>query len=279
MGSVRGSRSPRSRCACWSLDTSRARRVQARRLQPVARATWPGCSRSCAGAPSKDIRSTSDKGRHHETSTDTSRRIHCRDVLATHHNDGPGESRVGRAVESQERQHARQRRLPGESPHRALSHHRRGDHAGRRGNPRGRDLVPGVQKRPETISWPSRMLITRGTALLSTLSRFCSVNAKPLSPQPIGTEFWFIAWAQLPGAAPPTATTRLFAFDGERFRTLWTTDPFVTPYIDQAVEVTQDGRFTLRRMPDFKGMTVINEQYAVTADGPQKVTEWETERR
>jgi hypothetical protein len=106
------------------------------------------------------------------------------------------------------------------------------------------------------------------------------VNAKPLSSQPIGTEFWFMAWAQLPSASsPPIVTTRLFGFHGERFRTLWTTDPFNTPYIDQAVEITRDGGFTLRTMPNSRAFTIINKRYAVTADGPQKVTEWETQER
>jgi hypothetical protein len=119
----------------------------------------------------------------------------------------------------------------------------------------------------------------RDGAPYDSVEILASVNAMALSYQPIATEFWFAGWAVLPGAAPPTVTARLFGFDGERFRILWATAPFVTPNVDQAIDVTQDGRFTVRRMPDFKGMTVINEQYAVTADGTQKVTEWETERR
>jgi hypothetical protein len=119
----------------------------------------------------------------------------------------------------------------------------------------------------------------RDGAPYDSVEILASVNAMALSYQPIATEFWFAGWAVLPGAAPPTVTARLFGFDGERFRILWATAPFVTPNVDQAIDVTQDGRFTVRRMPDFKGMTVINEQYAVTADGPQKVTEWKTERR
>jgi hypothetical protein len=79
--------------------------------------------------------------------------------------------------------------------------------------------------------------------------------------------------------SPPTVTTRLFGFDGEKFRTVWTTDHFFSPYIDRAVQLTPDGGFTLSTMPDFKRNIVLNEQYAVTADGPRKVAEWETEVR
>ena len=96
-----------------------------------------------------------------------------------------------------------------------------------------------------------------------------SVNAKRLSPQPIGTEFWFMAWAQLPGAAPPTATTRLFGFDGERFRILWTSKS-VRHAIYRPSRGSHPGwPIHAEKNARFKGMTVINEQYAVTADAPE----------
>lgn len=106
-----------------------------------------------------------------------------------------------------------------------------------------------------------------------------NLNAEALSSQPVASEFWFIAWAQGAPMSPPTVTTYLFGFDGEMFRTLWTTDPFITPYVNQAIQVTPGGGFTLCRTPDFKAWTVINEQYAVTVDGPQKVNETETDVR
>ena len=108
----------------------------------------------------------------------------------------------------------------------------------------------------------------------------CCLRAKALSSQPVASELWFIAWAQHPSAtSPPIVTARLFGFDGEMFRIRWTTDPFFSMYTDKAVQVTANGGFTLRTMPDPREVTVINKQYAVTADGPQKVTEWETQER
>jgi len=79
--------------------------------------------------------------------------------------------------------------------------------------------------------------------------------------------------------SPPTVTTRLFGFDGEKFRTVWTTDHFFSPYIDRAVQLTPDGGFTLRTMPDPKGNVVMNERYAVTADGQRFVIHSTEERR
>jgi hypothetical protein len=105
------------------------------------------------------------------------------------------------------------------------------------------------------------------------------LHAEALRKSPVGGEFWLAAWARASWMSPPTVTMRLFGFDGEKFRTVWTTDPFFTPYVNRAVQVTPDGGFALRRMPDFREATVINKQYAVTADGPQKVTEWQTQER
>jgi hypothetical protein len=55
-------------------------------------------------------------------------------------------------------------------------------------------------------------------------------------------------------------------------------DDFITPNVNRAVQITPDGGFTCV-MPDPRGGPVINKHYAVTADGPQKVTEWQTEER
>jgi hypothetical protein len=105
------------------------------------------------------------------------------------------------------------------------------------------------------------------------------LEATALPRSPIASEFWFIAWAQVPSLAPPTVTVRLFAFDGDRFRAVWTTEDFTTPYVNRAVQVTQDGGFTLSRMPDPHGNRVLIAQYTLTADGPQKVSEEEGELR
>jgi hypothetical protein len=107
-----------------------------------------------------------------------------------------------------------------------------------------------------------------------------TLNAKPLSVQPVGSQFWFMTWAQLASASsPPIVTAHLMGFDGERFRRLWTKDNFNSPYVNQAVQVAPDGGFTLRRMPNFREVRIINERYVVTADGPQKVAETESEFR
>jgi hypothetical protein len=103
------------------------------------------------------------------------------------------------------------------------------------------------------------------------------LRVKALTLQPIGNEFWFIAWAEVPPRSPYTVTMRLFGFDGEKFRTIWTTDDFMTPNVNRAIQITADGGFILRTTP-YRGPDV-NKQYAVTADGPQKVTEWETQER
>ena len=106
-----------------------------------------------------------------------------------------------------------------------------------------------------------------------------NLSVKALPTAPVASQFWFIASAVVPPRMPPTVTMRLFAFDGERFRTVWTRQDFIAPDDRSAMQFTQDGGFTLSRMPDPHGDKVVIEQYVVTADGPQKVTEWETERR
>jgi hypothetical protein len=45
------------------------------------------------------------------------------------------------------------------------------------------------------------------------------------------------------------------------------------------VQIIPDGGFTLGRRPDPHGDKVVIEQYFVTGDGPQKVTDRETDVR
>jgi hypothetical protein len=106
-----------------------------------------------------------------------------------------------------------------------------------------------------------------------------SVNARPVTSQPVGNEFWFLAWACVPPRSPYTVIARLYGFDGVQFRTVWTVDEFITRNVFRAIQVTPDGGFVLQRMPDFRGGKVITDHYAVSADGPQKVAETETEPR
>jgi hypothetical protein len=104
-----------------------------------------------------------------------------------------------------------------------------------------------------------------------------SLEARTLPRSPFASEFWFIAWAEIPPLSPPKMTVRLFAFDGENFRTVWTTDDFTAPDFTLAVPITQDSGFSMSRMPDPRGNRVLVAQYALTADG--RVSENETEHR
>jgi hypothetical protein len=109
------------------------------------------------------------------------------------------------------------------------------------------------------------------------------LQIKPLPPRPVGSEFWFLAWADASSFAPPVVMMQLFAFDGNHFRAVWAPKDFQAE--DQTtVELTFDG-FTIRKLFDPTGQAagsptiVIHEQYAVTVDGPQKIGEWEEPAR
>lgn len=109
------------------------------------------------------------------------------------------------------------------------------------------------------------------------------LQIKPLLPRPVGSEFWFLAWADASSFAPPVVMMRLFAFDGDHFRIVWAPNDFQTD--DQtAVELTFDG-FTIRKLFDpavqaaGSPTVVIHERYALTVDGPEKIGEWEGSRR
>jgi hypothetical protein len=106
------------------------------------------------------------------------------------------------------------------------------------------------------------------------------LNAKAVPAPPISNQFWFVTWAVASHFAPPVVAVRLYAFDGERFRTIWTPKDFVSES-STAVTLTADG-LTVRKLIDSTGGTpgsptvVVRERYALTADGPQKVLESET---
>ena len=104
-------------------------------------------------------------------------------------------------------------------------------------------------------------------------------------PAPTPDEFWFAAWAQVIEQSPPTAAMRVYAFDGKVFRTIWAAKDFLTESdLGKAVELTTGG-FVLTKLFDPTGNhphspgIVIHEQYALTPDGPLKVTEWRTDRQ
>ena len=103
------------------------------------------------------------------------------------------------------------------------------------------------------------------------------LNAEALKSPPVDGEFWLIAWADLPPLSPYKIITRLYAFDGKNFRTVWSPAIFISNGIDDAVQVTPDGRgFVVNEMPNWQSQTVNHEQYVLSPDGPQKANEWET---
>ena len=126
---------------------------------------------------------------------------------------------------------------------------------------------PDVSGRNELDAWPT--------------SAFLQIKALPT--RMVGSEFWFLAWAEVSSFVPPVVMMQLFAFDGDHFRTVWAPKDFLTE-TDTAVELTFDG-FTMRKLFDPTGQAagsptvVIHEQYALTVDGPQKIGEWEEQRR
>jgi len=110
-------------------------------------------------------------------------------------------------------------------------------------------------------------------------SALAGLNAEILKGAPVEGEFWFIAWADVPPLAPFKIATRIYAFDGKSFRTVWEPENFIASSIRDAVQATPDGRgFVVNEMPNFQSQTINHEQYYLTADGPQKVGEWTSER-
>jgi len=107
---------------------------------------------------------------------------------------------------------------------------------------------------------------------------------KPLTSAPIAGEFWFMALAEVPPQAPPTVAMRLYAFDGEKFRTVWMPKDIRSVGPDKAIECT-DGGFIVSSLLDPTGgaalspTVVVHEQYAVSPDGPHKIAEWRTNRQ
>jgi hypothetical protein len=110
-------------------------------------------------------------------------------------------------------------------------------------------------------------------------SALYGLNAETLKVPPIAGEFWFLAWADVPPLVPPKIAAQLYAFDGKSFRTVWEPDVFISSSVENAVQLTPDGLdFVVNRLPDFRSQTIVHEQYYLTADGPQKVREWTSER-
>jgi hypothetical protein len=65
--------------------------------------------------------------------------------------------------------------------------------------------------------------------------------AKPLPSAPAVGKFWFMAMADVPQRAPYAVALRLFAFDGEEFRTVWALEDIMAQYVHSAVQLTTGG--------------------------------------
>jgi hypothetical protein len=107
------------------------------------------------------------------------------------------------------------------------------------------------------------------------------LQVKSLLTRPVRSEFWFLEWGIVSSAVPPIVMMRLVAFDGDHFRIVWAPKNFEA---ESPVTLTVDG-FTTHKLFDPIGgaagspTVVINERYALTVDGPQKIGEWKEPRR
>ncbi len=100
------------------------------------------------------------------------------------------------------------------------------------------------------------------------------LNAEALKSPPVDGEFWFIAWADVPPLSPYKIVTRLYAFDGKNFRTLWSPAIFISSGIDDAVQVTPDGRgFVVNEMLNWQSEIIVHQRYYLTLDGPQQISQ------
>ena len=106
------------------------------------------------------------------------------------------------------------------------------------------------------------------------------LNAEALKAPPVDGEFWFIAWADVPPLSPYKIAMRLYAFDGKNFRTVWEPPVIISNGIDDAVQLTPDGRgFVVNQMPDWQSQIIVQRRYYLAASGPQEVSESTSERK
>ncbi len=106
----------------------------------------------------------------------------------------------------------------------------------------------------------------------------------PPIPAPVVGESWFIAFTEIPPQSPPTVAMRLYALDGENFRTVWSPKHFMVESADKAVDVNKGG-LIVNILFDPTGQAarspgaVVHQQYVLTVEGPKKVAEWQTNRQ
>ncbi len=111
-----------------------------------------------------------------------------------------------------------------------------------------------------------------------------SLCLRVLPNPPVPGELWLMASADVNVQAPPMVAMCLIAFDGEKFRTVWSPEAIVAEGSDSAVQFTPGG-FTVNKLFDSSGEAalapnlVIHDQYTLAADGPHMVGEWKTKRQ
>jgi hypothetical protein len=120
--------------------------------------------------------------------------------------------------------------------------------------------------------------LVSSTANLSD-SSLVALHALALPSPPIAGQFWIMAWADVPPRSPFTIAMRLYAFDGKEFRTVWAPGEIISESINNAVSLDRNGELVISEMPDWHSSTVVEKRYALTADGPKKVSETSRDRK
>jgi hypothetical protein len=106
-----------------------------------------------------------------------------------------------------------------------------------------------------------------------------SFYCEPLPAPPVIGEFWFLALAAANIQAPPMIAMRLYAFDGEKFRAVWSPQDIMCEGPKSAVRFTSSG-FVVNTLFDPTGMAphsptvAVHTQYTLSSDGPHEVAKW-----
>jgi hypothetical protein len=85
---------------------------------------------------------------------------------------------------------------------------------------------------------------------------------------PFADEIWFLAWGRVHSANGSWLYLEAFAFDGQQFRVLWRPDPMEAA----SIEMTRAGFAVTHHRRDFSPPGSVRDEYAITANGPVKIT-------
>jgi len=118
------------------------------------------------------------------------------------------------------------------------------------------------------------------TGTVGEIPYLIDLRVLTLPGPPVSGEFWFFSWARISPQSPPTAALRLYAFDGKRFRTVWSpAGDLLTEDYSSLVELVPGG-FVVNRAVDPSGEAphapslLVHEMFVPTVDGAIKVREW-----